>query len=72
MAKTFEEYQEEYHILDDMMKCSGRYLSGASIEITEENHDHFENIRKKIYQYCHKEQHKIMKECKKNTGKELY
>ena len=55
-----------------MMKCSGRYLSGASIEITEENHDHFENIRKKIYQHCHKEQHKIMRECKKNTGKELY
>ena len=34
MAKTFEEYQEEYHILDDIMKCSGRYLSGASIEFT--------------------------------------
>ena len=72
MAKTFEEYQEEYHILDDMLKSSGRYLSGQSIEITEENYEHFENIRKKIYQYCLKEQRKIMRKCKKNTGKEVY
>lgn len=72
MAKTFEEYQEEYHILDDMLKSSGRYLSGQSIEITEENYEHFENIRKKIYQYCQEHKHKIRRKCKKNTGKEVY
>lgn len=36
MAKTFEEYQEEYNILEDILKSSGRYLMGESIEITEE------------------------------------